>query len=67
MQKLVEGEDYYFNEAGLMVLTKQYHLQRGFCCGKGCLHCPFDYENVSEPARTALLKKRNTDEIDNND
>ena len=64
MQKFVEGEDYYFNEAGLMVLTTQFHLKRGYCCGKGCLHCPFDYENVMEPRRTELLKKRNTDETD---
>jgi len=38
--------DYYF-ENGLMVMTEQYHLKRGYCCGSKCRHCPFDHENVS--------------------
>ncbi|WP_297335957.1 DUF5522 domain-containing protein [Algoriphagus sp.] len=33
--------DYYFNEQGLMVFTEQYHLNRGYCCGSGCRHCPY--------------------------
>ncbi|MBS9523737.1 hypothetical protein KIH41_13280 [Litoribacter ruber] len=37
----VQPGDYYFNEAGLMVFTEQYHLRRGFCCGSGCKHCPY--------------------------
>ncbi len=55
MNNLVEGEDYYYNEQGYIVLTQKYHLQKGFCCGNGCRHCPYDYENVSEPKRTELL------------
>jgi hypothetical protein len=58
MSKLTEGIHFYFNEAGLMVLTRAFHLQRGYCCGNGCLHCPYDYEQVPEPHRTALLAKR---------
>ncbi len=58
MSKLIEGEHFYFNEAGLMVLTSKFHLQRGYCCGNGCLHCPYNYEQVPEPQRTALLKAR---------
>ncbi len=37
---LVEGEDYYF-EDGLMVLTAKFLLERGYCCGNGCRHCPY--------------------------
>jgi len=33
--------DFYFDEAGLMVLKAQYHLRRGYCCGSGCRHCPY--------------------------
>jgi hypothetical protein len=51
-----EGEDYYYNADGLIVLTEKYHLQRGYCCGNGCKHCPYNYQNVSEPKRTALIK-----------
>jgi len=58
MQELIEGVHYYLNDDGLMVLTAEYHRQRGYCCGNGCLHCPFNYENVGEPTRSELLKKR---------
>jgi len=33
--------DFYFNEQGLMVMTAQYHLKRGYCCKNGCKHCPY--------------------------
>ena len=39
---LKEGIHYYFNENGYMVFTEIYHKQRGYCCGNGCKHCPFD-------------------------
>ncbi len=52
---LVEGEDYYFNEDGYIVLTEKYHLQKGSCCGNGCKHCPYNYKAVPEPKRSKLL------------
>ncbi|MHA4843116.1 DUF5522 domain-containing protein [Flavitalea antarctica] len=58
--KLTEGVDYYFTREGLMVMTTAYHLQRGYCCGNGCRHCPFDYEKVPEPRRSALIHERKT-------
>lgn len=54
----IEGKDFYYNEAGLMVLTEKYHVKRGYCCGNGCLHCPYNYNNVQEPLKTELLIKR---------
>lgn len=44
--RLVEGEDFYYNEQGYIVLTAKYHLERGSCCGNGCMHCPYDHVNV---------------------
>ena len=41
LKPLIEGEDFYFNEQGLMVLTEAFHLKRGYCCGNDCKHCPF--------------------------
>lgn len=38
---LIEGEDYYW-EGAMMVFTAGYHLRRGFCCGNGCRHCPYE-------------------------
>ena len=60
MSRLVEGEDFYYNEDGYMVLTEKFHLQKGFCCGNGCKHCPYNYINVPEPKRNALLNNMQT-------
>jgi len=38
----IQKGDYYMNDEGLMVFTAQYHLRRGYCCGSGCKHCPYD-------------------------
>jgi Family of unknown function (DUF5522) len=53
-QAWIEGEHYYINKEGYVVLTEQYHLERGHCCGNGCMHCPFDFENVPEPKKSQL-------------
>ena len=44
--ELIEGVHFYMNEDGYIVLTEKYHLEKGSCCGIGCLHCPYNYENV---------------------
>ncbi|MCH5599720.1 DUF5522 domain-containing protein [Niabella ginsengisoli] len=54
----IEGEHYYVNKEGKVVLTEKYHLLRGYCCSNGCLHCAYEYENVPEPKRTELLNER---------
>ncbi len=56
MNKLIEGEDFYYNEDGYIVLTQKYHLKKGTCCGNGCKHCPYDYINVPDEKRKELLK-----------
>jgi len=40
-------EDYYL-ENGLLVFTAAYHLKRGYCCGSGCRHCPYEHANVRD-------------------
>ena len=47
---------------GRLVFTSSYLLDRGYCCGNGCLNCPYDYIKVTEPQRTRLLKNRKTDD-----
>jgi hypothetical protein len=59
MKQLKENEDFYYNADGLMVLTEKYHLERGYCCGNGCRHCPFDYSSVPEPRRSKLKENKN--------
>lgn len=57
----IEGVHFYIDESGLMVFTQKYHLQRGYCCGNGCRHCPYDYENVTEEKlRKILQQKKNS-------
>ncbi|WP_436518056.1 DUF5522 domain-containing protein [Ekhidna sp. To15] len=31
-----------------MVFTEKFHLKRGYCCGSGCLHCPYNHQNVRQ-------------------
>jgi hypothetical protein len=56
-EKLIEGTDFYFDKSGLMVFTEKYHFQRGYCCGNGCRHCPYNYENVTDVKKRELLRK----------
>lgn len=65
MKELVEKVHYYVNEDGLIVFTAQYHLEKGYCCGNGCRHCPFDFENVPEPKRSELLKNNENKQFRN--
>lgn len=57
MDQWIEGIHFYINEEGFVVLTEKYHLERGYCCGNGCKHCPYQYERVPEPKRSELLKQ----------
>jgi hypothetical protein len=39
-------EPAWYLENGLLVYTAAYHLKRGYCCGSGCRHCPYDPRHV---------------------
>ena len=57
-----EQEDFYILPDGRYVMTAGYLRRRGYCCGNGCLNCPYDYMNVKEPYRTRLLEQRKAHE-----
>lgn len=61
MKQLKEGIDYTILPDGRLVFTAHYLLERGFCCGNGCLNCPYEYMNVPQPYRNTLLSKRKQD------
>ncbi|MBV7528925.1 DUF5522 domain-containing protein [Chitinophaga sp. sic0106] len=61
-KSLIEKVDFYYNEQGYMVFTAKFHLDRGHCCGNGCKHCPYNYDQVPEPKRTLLRNKRKEDQ-----
>lgn len=33
---------YFYEENGRKVMTEDYHVSRGYCCGNKCRHCPFE-------------------------
>lgn len=38
-----QGSDTYLDpDSGYTVMTSLYLLRRGWCCGSGCRHCPYD-------------------------
>ena len=48
---LVENEHYYLDKNGLLVFTEKYLLERGFCCGNGCRHCPYGTDKETPKAK----------------
>ncbi len=34
-------------QTGFRVTTEIGHLQRGYCCGEACRHCPFEWASVT--------------------
>tara|TARA_B100000902_G_C27059343_1_gene788297 strand:+ start:574 stop:804 length:231 start_codon:yes stop_codon:yes gene_type:complete len=42
-----EGDHFYYNEEGLMVLTALYLKNRGYCCKNKCKHCPYETAHSS--------------------
>lgn len=56
----VKETDYYLNDSGMMVFTRAYHLKRGYCCGNGCLHCPYNHVDVPEKEKDRLRRLRNS-------
>ena len=46
--------DFYMDN-GRKVMTESYHLRRGYCCGSGCRHCPFEPKVLK--GNTTLVKK----------
>ena len=38
----------FYEEDGMIVMTKEYHLRRGYCCKSGCRNCPYGYLKDSD-------------------
>lgn len=55
---LIENIDFYYDDNGFVVLTAHYHETRGYCCGYGCKHCPYNYDCVPEPKKSAILSQQ---------
>jgi len=44
---------HYYLENGKVVFTERFHLDRGYCCGNKCRHCPYH-----PPSKKGNKKKR---------
>ncbi|RRA48613.1 DUF5522 domain-containing protein [Acidipila sp. EB88] len=44
-----EQDPDYYMDGPFCVFTATFHLKRGFCCGSGCRHCPYDEEGQPLP------------------
>jgi len=48
----------FYEENGIMIMTKEYHLRRGYCCENGCRHCPYTFlENNNEQDNPAATEE----------
>ncbi|HZU22111.1 MAG TPA: DUF5522 domain-containing protein [Terriglobales bacterium] len=56
-QKLVEGVDFYY-EGAYMVFTAEYLRRRGYCCGSGCRHCPYDPQEQQRAGRPSVSERK---------
>ena len=53
---LIEGVDYYIDpETGYDVWTREYLLNRGYCCRGGCRHCPYRGPNAIETPQITFI------------
>lgn len=40
-EELKEGIDYKLDKNGNIVWAREYLKNRGYCCGDGCIYCPY--------------------------
>lgn len=62
-KEFVEGSHYYYDRVsgakGTIVFTETYHIERGYCCGNGCRHCPYDPRHERGSKQIAITDKKN--------
>ena len=58
-QTKFKPKDFYVTKEGLMVMTEDYQIRRGSCCGSGCRHCPYwpPHQKTSKELREDLKVK----------
>ena len=42
----LQPNEFYYDKQGRMVMTEDYHIRRGSCCGNKCLHCCYSPPHV---------------------
>jgi hypothetical protein len=39
--ELIEGIHFIMSKQGYRIMTEKFLRERGYCCGNGCLNCPY--------------------------
>ena len=50
-----DDKELYYLENGKVVFTPKYHIDRGYCCGSGCRHCPYIPTNIKGNTKLETL------------
>lgn len=45
---------FFYEEEGKIVFTEKFHINRGYCCGNNCRHCP--YQPKAQKGNTTIKK-----------
>ena len=56
MKKEDKSVDFY-EENGTLVMTKEHHIRRGYCCESGCRHCPYGFLRVADEQNNTTTTK----------
>lgn len=59
------NEELFYLENGRVVFTPKYHINRGYCCGNKCRHCP--YEPKFEKGNTNHYGGKSIEQTQRND
>jgi len=54
-------------DSGLFVLTASYLRARGYCCGRGCRHCPYPPDEQRRAGRPGSAPADDDDDDDDDD
>ncbi len=49
---------HYYLEEGRVVFTALQHLERGYCCGNNCRHCPYEPKGIKGNKQVTEGNKR---------
>ena len=53
-------KELYYLENGKVVFTPKYHIERGYCCGSGCRHCPYEPKHIKDNTQLEKLWQKIT-------
>ncbi|KAH9361431.1 hypothetical protein HPB48_003895 [Haemaphysalis longicornis] len=56
-KRAVEGSEKSYTDpvTGFTVFTGLFHYLRGYCCGCGCRHCPYQHMNTKDEVKEKMM------------